>query len=216
MTAAAAALVYAAMWTGWAHSWAWLTAVDDWLLNALYPIGATNPTWVTCWNVFCTVFGPNAFRLFGVAVIVWLLTRRRLRAALFLVLSLELSGLVTTVAKLFADRSRPPTAMVDALGSSFPSGHAVGVMVAVLALLTVGLPLLTQRWRAALIVTGAVLVVLIGFGRVVLNVHHPSDVVAGWALGYLWYLVCLVAVRPGPLTKVTATCETPAVPGSGS
>ena len=34
---------------------------------------------------------------------------------------------------------------------------------------------------------GAVLVVAIGIGRVVLNVHHPSDVLAGWALGYAYF-----------------------------
>ncbi|MBV8294545.1 MAG: phosphatase PAP2 family protein [Mycobacterium sp.] len=39
-----------------------------------------------------------------------------------------------------------------------------------------------------------------GAGRVVLNVHYPSDVLAGWALGYLWFFVCLVTVRPRPLT----------------
>jgi membrane-associated phospholipid phosphatase len=213
VTATVAVLVYAAMWIGWVRSWAWLTAVDDWFLDGLHAAGAANPAWVTCWNVFCTVLGPTAFRLVGVGVIIWLLVRRHLRAALFLVISVELSGLVTTAAKLLANRARPSSAMVYAFGSSFPSGHALSVMVAVLALLTVILPLLTPRWRSALVVIGAAIVVLIGFGRVALNVHHPSDVVAGWALGYLWYLVCLLAVRPPP---VTAASERPAVPGNSS
>jgi len=28
----------------------------------------------------------------------------------------------------------------------------------------------------------------IGIGRVVLNVHYPSDVLAGWALGYAYFV----------------------------
>ena len=81
--------------------------------------------------------------------------------------------------------------MAYAYGTSFPSGHALGVMVGVLALLTVAWPLLADRWRIPLAVLGGVVVVAVGIGRVALNVHHPSDVVAGWALGYLYYLLCV-------------------------
>jgi membrane-associated phospholipid phosphatase len=213
--AATAVLVYAAMWIGWVQGWAWLTAVDNWGLNAVYPAGAASPVWVTSWNVFCSVLGPGAFRLVGIGVIIWLLIHRNMRGALFLVISVELSGLVTASAKLLANRSRPPTAMVYAQGSSFPSGHALGVLVGVLALLTVTWTVLPPRWRSVLVVIGAVVILAIGLGRVALNVHHPSDVVAGWALGYLWYLACLWVVRHLPLARVTATSGTPADLDSG-
>jgi undecaprenyl-diphosphatase len=94
---------------------------------------------------------------------------------------------------------------------SFPSGHALGVTVGVLSLLTVLLPVVRSRWRTALVVGGAVAVLAIGVGRVALNVHYPSDVVAGWALGYLYYLLCLATVRPSPLTEITSGGETRAV-----
>ena len=164
--------------------------------------------------VFCTVFGPTAFRIVGLVLIIWLLARRYLRAALFLVVSVEISGLVTEVAKSIADRPRPDTPMVYPCGTSFPSGHALGVMVAVLALLTVALPLVASRWRLALAILGAVVVIAVGIGRVALNVHHPSDVVAGWALGYLYYLLCVVMVRPLPLTQFTPRGERRAESGT--
>ena len=210
--------LYAAMWIGWAQGWLWLDAVDNWSLDNLHSVYSAHPAWMTCWNVFCTVLGPTAFRLFGVAVIIWLLVRRYLRLALFLVLSIELAGMLTLTMKYVANRPRPLTAMVHAFGTSFPSGHAVGVSAAVLSLLTVGSAFLAPRWRAVLTVLGAVIVVAIGFGRVALNVHHPSDVIAGWALGYLWYLACLLAVRPLPLKRegVSVPAETPAAPDSGS
>jgi membrane-associated phospholipid phosphatase len=206
-------VLYAAMWIGYLQNWAWLTAVDNWFLDGLEPLGAEYPAWVTTWDVICTVLGPTAFRIVGVIVIIRLLSRRYLRPALFLVLSVELSGLVTEVAKRLADRARPETAMVDAWGTSFPSGHALAVMAGVLAFLTLLLPIVGARWRAPLIVGGVAIVVIVGAGRVVLNVHHPSDVVAGWALGYLWYLACLQMLRPVPLT--TASAGIPEAPGSG-
>lgn len=206
-------MLYAAMWIGAVQEWSWLAVFDSWALGLFHPFGVQNPAWVTSWQVFCTVLGPTAFRIVGVIVIIWLLKRRYLRPALFLVLSVELSGLVTEAAKHLADRARPDTAMVFAYGTSFPSGHALGVMAAVLGLLTILLPFIAGRWRVPLIVVGAVIVVLVGVGRVVLNVHHPSDVLAGWALGFVWYLACLRMLRPLPLT--TSVGEKPAAPGSG-
>jgi undecaprenyl-diphosphatase len=82
-------------------------------------------------------------------------------------------------------------------------------MVAVAALLVVVLPLVQAPTRGWLIAVGAVIVVTIGIGRVVLNVHHPSDVIAGWALGYAYFVVCLLLVRPTP--TVTEKAETPEV-----
>ena len=61
------------------------------------------------------------------------------------------------------------------------------------------------RWRGTLITLGVLLILTIGAGRVVLNVHHPSDVVAGWALGYAYFVGCLLLVAP-----VSATAGTPA------
>jgi undecaprenyl-diphosphatase len=145
-------------------------------------------------------------------VIIYALIRRNLRVALFLVISVELSGLITEIAKHAANRPRPGTALVSAPSSSFPSGHALGVMVAVLALLTLLLPVVHPPLRAWLVAVGALTVVAIGIGRVVLNVHHPSDVLAGWALGYAYFVACLLIVRPS--RPVTVTDETPAALGT--
>jgi membrane-associated phospholipid phosphatase len=138
--------------------------------------------------------------------------RRNLGVALFLVISVELTGIITEIAKYAANRPRPATALVSAPSTSFPSGHAFGVMVGVLALLTVVLPVARRPLRAWLVALGAVIVILIGVGRVVLNVHHPSDVLAGWALGYAYFVACLLMVPPS--RPVTVTDETPAALGT--
>jgi membrane-associated phospholipid phosphatase len=57
-----------------------------------------------------------------------------------------------------------------------------------------------------------VIVVSVGLGRVALNVHHLSDVVAGWAVGYAYFVVCLLVLRGG---RVTAPDETPVAPDTG-
>jgi undecaprenyl-diphosphatase len=64
-------------------------------------------------------------------------------------------------------------------------------MAGALGLCAVLLPLLGLAWRRVVAVSAVVVVLLVGAGRVILNVHNPSDVLAGWLLGYTWFLVCL-------------------------
>ncbi|KGI66440.1 phosphatase PAP2 family protein [Mycolicibacterium rufum] len=204
--------VFVAMLAGYTAGWAPLTRFDDAALAPMLRVGEAHPAWVTAWDVFCTVLGPTVFRLITIVVIVVAFARRNVRVAMFLIISVELSGLVTEVAKTLVDRPRPAGALVHAASSSFPSGHALGVMVAVCALLTVALPLVGPGRRGWLIALGVTLVVAIGAGRVVLNVHHPSDVIAGWALGYAYFVACLLLIRP--VRPITVPDETPAVPGT--
>jgi membrane-associated phospholipid phosphatase len=208
---ALATAVYGTLWIGWTMHWAWLDAGDSWGLDAFYRVGASHPAWVTFWDVVCTVLGPTAFRLVGLVVIVVALLRRQLRLALFLVISVELSGVVTEALKAAAGRPRPETALVFAPSWSFPSGHALGVMASVLALTVIVLPLVRRARWGWVIAGGAAIVLVVGIGRVVLNVHNPSDVVAGWAAGYLWFAASLLVLARKP---VTAEDETPVVPGS--
>ncbi|MGY4654414.1 phosphatase PAP2 family protein [Mycobacterium sp. URHB0021] len=210
-SALSAVAIYALMWIGYTQGWNWLNTIDSSALDAFHRHGVDHPGWVIAWNVFCTAFGPTAFRLASLVIIVIALVRRNLRLAMFLVISVELSGLITEIAKAIANRPRPETAMVFALSTSFPSGHALGVMVGVLALLTVVLPLVRQTRWPWIVALGLVVVIAVGVGRVVLNVHYPSDVLAGWALGYAYFAGCLLLVPP--TRPVTEADEIPEAPG---
>ena len=83
-------------------------------------------------------------------------------------------------------RARPPS--VDwasgAQGFAFPSGHATTATAGylVLAVLISGL-LPSARRRNAVRGAGIAVAFLVGASRIVLAVHWPTDVIAGWALG---------------------------------
>lgn len=208
--AALAAVCYALLWVGFAAHWEWLKTIDSAMLDPLHSCGVKHPAWVRFWDALCTVFGPEAFRLVGIGVIVVAVLRRNVRVVLLVLTTIELAGLVTLIAKGLANRSRPPGALVTPALSSFPSGHALAVAAAVPALLTISAGLFTRRGRTVAIVLGAGVVIAVGVGRVVLNVHYPSDVLAGWALGYVWYVLCLLVIRPEPIGR--AADKTPEAP----
>jgi membrane-associated phospholipid phosphatase len=212
---ALAVVVYAVMWLGWATPWTWVVALDDGALESLHRVCVAHPWWLTFWQTFCTVFGPLGFRIIALLPIGLAVARKQWRVALFLFFCVELSGVVTEIAKALADRPRPATAFVVAPSTSFPSGHALCAMAGVLGLYTVARlvkqPALRTGQRRWAIAIGAVVVVAVGFGRVVLNVHNPSDVIAGWALGYAYFLLCATVLLRRP---VRVAGETPAALGS--
>lgn len=196
------------MLVGYLQHWQWLADVDAMLLQPMHTYGLEHAAWVRGWDWLSLIGSPVLLRILTLGVIVWFVLRREYRTAVFLVLTVELSALVTQVVKDIVDRPRPETQLVDALSWSFPSGHALGVMVCVLAYLTVFLPRLPRAWRVPLIIAGVVFVLVVGAARVVLNVHHPSDVLAGWAMGYLFWLACLPVLR--------AAAGTPAEPDTST
>lgn len=203
-TAVLAVVCYVVLWLGCALHWAWLTRADYAVLNPLHAFGVKHPAWVRFWAVFCTVFSPEGFRVLGLVVAVVAALQRKLRVVLFLLTTIGLSGVLADVAKDLVDRPRPVGAMAHSVSSSFPSGHAVAAMVGVLALLTISAGVFSERTRSWTIVLAVTLVLAVAFGRVALNVHYPSDVIAGWALGYLWYLGWLLVIRPVGLTPARA------------
>ncbi len=109
-------------------------------------------------------------------------------SAVLLVVSTAGGIFLTTVLKSVFRRARPE--IIDSGYTagfySFPSGHATvavgfyGALTLVLAYHLRG----PARW--AVMVSGAVLVLLIGFSRLYLGVHYPTDVLAGYLAAPLW------------------------------
>ncbi len=91
-------------------------------------------------------------------------------------------------------RSRPATSLVEALGYSFPSGHALAVMIiyGFLAYLTWH-GALEKRQKQALLALLGLVILLVGVSRVYLQTHWLTDVLAGYLAGFAWLMVILMA-----------------------
>ncbi len=94
--------------------------------------------------------------------------------------------LLSQATKFAFHRERPnlDNALVPAAGSSFPSGHAL-VAFAFYGFIACYAVSQTKSWvlKAFIIATFTPLILGIGFSRIYLGVHWPSDVMASMALG---------------------------------
>lgn len=100
--------------------------------------------------------------------------------------------LLNCLLKLLFGRARP--ALWDRLIHvglhSFPSGHA---MVSIVIYGFIGYILAKQfpQWQGQIFALTFVLIVAIGFSRLYLGVHWPTDVIAGYAAGLVWLIACI-------------------------
>lgn len=95
------------------------------------------------------------------------------------------------VLKHMVQRARPTVHhLVYADGYSFPSGHSVGsaALFGILIILTL-LLLKNKGWKTLLIIIWALFPIMIGYTRIFLHVHYPSDVVGGWLGGITFVLL---------------------------
>jgi uncharacterized protein (TIGR03382 family) len=168
--------------------WRPLLEVDQGARDDVHRYAVDHPAFVTAMKVVSTIgSAPVYLVVFGVLA-AWLVWRRRVRLAIFVVVAMTGNALLNALVKLAVDRARPvlPRPVAHAHGTSFPSGHAESATVAACVLLLVFLPALRGWRRFAAIALAVVAVLAIGFSRVALGVHYVSDVVAGYALGAAW------------------------------
>ncbi len=120
--------------------------------------------------------------------------KRRDLAAKLIVLSA--GNILTPLLKGIFARPRPDASLVQVLipesGYSFPSGHAVGIVLflAVLLVLTHE----SKRWWAWTI--GIILAALVGYSRIFLGVHWVTDVLFGYLVAGLWIWAVVTFVWP--------------------
>lgn len=100
---------------------------------------------------------------------------------------------MNTVIKNLVQRERPRLLeAAEGVGYSFPSGHAMsGFIIYGLLIYFLTLCLKNQRLKLVLNTIFVVLILLIGMSRYIIRVHHFSDVIAGFAYGFVFIAIWL-------------------------
>ncbi len=147
--------------------------------------------WLDSIMLFVTSLGGPVFVLLVTAVLAGLLVwQRRKRLAEMVVLVAGGTAFMNFALKLAFHRDRPALwetlAVLDSY--SFPSGHAMSSSALALSVVIV---YWRTKWRWWSIGVGGLYAGLIGFTRVYLGVHFPSDIIAGWCVSLIWTIIVI-------------------------
>jgi undecaprenyl-diphosphatase len=142
--------------------------------------------------------GTTVLTLMVIAVAGFLFLQARHRLAVVVLITAASGDLLGEILKHLFLRARPTIVphLRDVVESSFPSGHA---MQSAIVYLTLGAMLMRAAERRATkaycLGMAVVVTLLVGISRVYLGVHYPTDVLAGWMVGFLWAWLCTLTVR---------------------
>jgi undecaprenyl-diphosphatase len=171
---------------------------DEQLLLALRTSPDTEipqgPLWLQPAMLAITQLGSGVFLAIVAVAFVLLFARKKQYRAAGLLAVAALGGLLILLS-LKAGFARPRPMIVPHLLSvtefSFPSGHAMMSAVIYLSIASLLAHSIKSGCRkTAMIVMALLLSGVIGFSRVYLGVHYPSDVIAGWSVGLAWACLC--------------------------
>lgn len=160
------------------------------------PVG---PRWLVDGALDITALGSGT--VLGLTVLViagFLVLQGMWRRGLFVLAATTGAWFLDSGLKLIFQRARPVVVphLRDVMTLSFPSGHALSSAVVYLTLGALSMRMakgtITKFYcmAVAMLVTG-----LVGVSRVYLGVHYPTDVLAGWLIGFAWALLCWIVER---------------------
>jgi membrane-associated phospholipid phosphatase len=182
-----------------------------WDVPILIAVHSTAQAQLDVMAVTLTQFGRIRIVLAVVAIIgLVLLVQKRWRSLTYLLTTEIGSAIINGTAKEFMHRVRPHLwdSLAPELSFSFPSGHSMTSMtlVAALVILTWG-----SVWCWVILIAGSLFVLGIGWTRLYLGVHFPSDILAGWMVSIAWAIGVSLVIKPyvtqGTIVSETSSAE---------
>jgi YegS/Rv2252/BmrU family lipid kinase len=190
----------------------WLDRVDNRLGRGPEEWAFDHRWWLRFWLTVELVFSTIPMTVYTLFTAALLAARKLGRAAGWTVAVMLGTTLTTWALKAVMHRKRPVwTDPVHTLTSySFPSGHSSGIAAAAGVTIVLAFLLVRRRSARRTLTTVAILVaLLVGADRIVLGVHNPSDVVAGYAVGALWVFGGAWLFDPAPRSRPREAFSSP-------
>lgn len=166
--------------------------------EAIAQFGATNATSASTavLDLITSLGGTRLITAFTVATAIYALARTRSWwPAAYLTIVSAGQALVNNGIKLVVERERPNISqLADWSGASFPSGHSAAAAAAFAGIAFVLIQRRSPRARVWIAAAAVTVAVAVAATRALLGVHWLTDIIAGVAVGWAWFLLVTTVV----------------------
>jgi membrane-associated phospholipid phosphatase len=169
----------------------WLVRFDQALSASLHEHSTVN---VVCIFQLVSVFGdPSTLGFISLLFVIALGVNRYWQLFFLWTITLPGSGILNHFLKNTLQRQRPqlPNPWIAEAGWSFPSGHAMCLVIYGLLAYSICFLPTGRTVRLSFGLLTIFLVIAIGFSRLYLGAHYFSDVIAGYLAATFWLVLCI-------------------------
>lgn len=169
--------------------------------------------WLTQVMILITNLGAEYMIAIAIIIVIFFVWKKHKREALTFTIILIMGAIINLSLKQLIHRPRPVIApLIVESSSSFPSGHAMNAAVFYLSVSFYFYHFTRKKkLSSAVTVVSIILILLIGFSRIYLGVHYPSDVVAGYVVGTWWLVLAILISKSVSWFKIFKAEEKKAV-----
>lgn len=161
---------------------------------AIYSLRSPFLTHIMIWISY---LGAEIMYLIAFVGMIFIAVSRQRKQVILYGIILGMGVVINQILKIYYQRPRPDMDPIVSLSSfSFPSGHSMNSFIFYMLVSYVVYRLFPQkRVFIPVLVLCVVLIVLVGFSRVYLGVHYPTDVLAGYVAGFFIVATAFILKR---------------------
>ena len=163
--------------------------VQDYKIGALF-YDLRNPMLTTIATLITRIGDVESQVIITALAVLALFIAKKWRTGLWFGVTVLIgAALLNAFIKNIYQRVRPEEIehLIEQSGYSFPSGHSMGSIIVFGGFIFLAFRYFkTETIKWVLGIFFGLLILLIGLSRIYLGVHYPSDVIAGFSLGFAW------------------------------
>jgi len=146
---------------------------------------------------FFTFFGTIQFLVPAyLLLIIYFYKKKQFRYCINIaIIGVSSSALMFALKDIF-HRARPELPIIKSFTYSFPSGHALTSFIfCSIIIYLVWKSGLQKFWKLLFVILLLLFTLTIGISRIILHMHYPTDVIAGFCLGIAWVILSFWLLR---------------------